>query len=207
MILPGHTSDHLDVRNITKLNRTKKELEEFLLLCLCVAGKTATIQEAKLRSFLNRLVVTVPAPKNNLDVTPFYRLRKLSEDQIRSLLEQVGMGQYTRITAAIKKAVSMRLDLSKCPLEKLEEIPGLGRKTSRFFILHSRPNARVAVLDTHVLKYLKQNGVPNVPSSTPGSLGEYLRLEEAFLEIYEKVKDEYPTVAEFDLYIWKEYSR
>ena len=42
----------VDPYNITKYNRTKAELECFLLFCIVVAGKTAYIQAQKLDEFL-----------------------------------------------------------------------------------------------------------------------------------------------------------
>jgi len=85
---------------------------------------------------------------------------------------------------------------------ELEQIPGVGPKTARFFVLHSQPNARGAALGTHILKVLKASGIPNVPKSTPSGK-EYDRLERAYLEIC-NVHNVNP--AQFDLAIWRHYS-
>ena len=69
--------------------------------------------------------------------------------------------------------------------------------------MSSRPKARVACLDTHLLKYLAERGVRNVPKSTPSSKKQYERLERVFLSLVPKNK----TPAEFDLEIWNSYAK
>ena len=86
----------------------------------------------------------------------------------------------------------------------MEKIYGIGRKTSRGFILHTRPNAQCAVLDTHILKFLNEQGAPDVPKSTPPSKSEYERLEKYFLSICRKKKI---TPAKQDLKVWNYYSK
>jgi thermostable 8-oxoguanine DNA glycosylase len=89
-----------------------------------------------------------------------------------------------------------------CNAEELEKIYGIGMKTSRCFLIHSRKNARYAGLDTHVLKFLRAKGVQDVPKSTPTSRKLYLRLEAEFL----KLSDESgKSVADLDLEVWNKY--
>jgi thermostable 8-oxoguanine DNA glycosylase len=64
----------------------------------------------------------------------------------------------------------------------------------------SRPNENHAIIDTHILKWLKAQGVSNVPKATP-TAKNYTRLEQEFLS---RVPDGM-TPAEFDLQIWKSY--
>ena len=98
---------------------------------------------------------------------------------------------------------SDELDLRTCSADDLEKIHGIGMKTSRCFIIHSRPGARYAGLDTHILKHLKACGVENVPKSTPSSKKEYLRLEKEFLRIADLNN---MTPAAYDLMIWNWFS-
>ncbi len=49
------------------------------------------------------------------------------------------------------------------------------------------------------LRYLKTQGVENVPKTTPSSKKEYDRLEKEFLKMADEANK---TVAEFDLEIW-----
>lgn len=87
-------------------------------------------------------------------------------------------------------------------VEDLEQIHGVGMKTSRFFVVHSRPDQRYTILDTHILKWLGKQGY-NVPKSTPPRK-RYLELEKTFLDECDK-RNRNP--AELDLEIWNEYSK
>ena len=76
-------------------------------------------------------------------------------------------------------------------------------KTSRCFIVHSRPEVKYVGLDTHILKFIKDLGY-NVPKSTPSSKKKYLEIESLFLNL---VKDVNLPIASVDLLIWNFYSR
>jgi len=178
----------IDPTKITNYNRSKEELEEFLIFCLLVAGKTASIQAKKLESFLSGR-------------SPFNLLRKYRWDGI--LLERIQnakLGQYNRLVKAFSQIVD--LDVFACSVADLEKIPGIGPKTARFYILHSRPNQEVAVLDTHILKWLRDELGLNTPKSTPSSK-KYLELEKEFISYCKKHKRK---PADLDLEIWNKYS-
>jgi thermostable 8-oxoguanine DNA glycosylase len=64
--------------------------------------------------------------------------------------------------------------------------------------LHSRKNARIACLDTHVLKWLSYYTGQEIPKQTP-TKNKYLELEKFFLNICDVMKT---TPAELDLKIW-----
>ena len=116
------------------------------------------------------------------------------------MLKESGLGQYQRLTQAFKDALQLE-DLRNIGLDDLEGCHGIGPKTSRFFLSCFRPGLQVAILDTHVLKFLKANGVERVPKSTPSG-SNYLRLEQEFLKLVPKPF----TPAEFDLIIWNRYA-
>jgi thermostable 8-oxoguanine DNA glycosylase len=163
----------INVTNITDFDRTESELQEYFLFCTCVAGKTAYIQSQKLESFLQ------PAWFRTL--TPFEYIRELvANDKLRLMIMQAKLGQYTRLSEIFKQSVT--LDLETATVEDLEKIPGIGPKTSRFFMIHSRPNQRYAVLDTHILSWLQDNVEDvTVPRTTPQSIVRYRKLENLFL--------------------------
>jgi thermostable 8-oxoguanine DNA glycosylase len=98
--------------------------------------------------------------------------------------------------------VSRDINLATCTPQELEAITGIGEKTSRFFILHTRKNARVAAIDTHMLKYLRAVGVGDVPDKSPKG-ATYLRLEKQFIELADKSG---MSIADFDLMIWNFYA-
>lgn len=163
-----------------------------MLFTICVAAKDAKQQARKLEQFLALL------PPGE---TPFERIRAAGD--IRPLLEQVRMGQYTRITKAFQALVNSGVNLDSATVEELERTPGVGLKTSRFFVLHSRAGERVACLDTHILRYMREElGVP-APKSTPTSPARYHALEKLFLAHCDDLGRE---PADLDLDIWVRYS-
>jgi len=188
----------IDPHEITNFDRSDEELEEFLLFAVSVAGKTAEVQADKLDQFLN----LVPLPENYF---PFEKVRYLVLKRFCSLdalLRKVKLGKYSLLVDSFRSLAFSNVDLRSVSCKDLQSFPGIGPKTSRFFILHSRTNAEVACLDTHILKWLSEYlDDVDVPSSTPRS-SEYRALESRFLEICDS-KNVHP--AKLDLKIWKMY--
>lgn len=184
---------------ITNYNRTENELEEFLMFAILVAGKTAKTQAQKLEEFLSSKKI-LGLPK---DTTPFEFLEYLiAGNMLTNLMMKHKLGQYKRLLIAFLGIVRFKGNLKNVSVEELESISGIGSKTARFFVLHSRPNTRVAVLDTHILKYLKENG-HNVPKATP-SKKKYTEIEKLFISIADSLSI---SIAELDLAIWKRFSQ
>jgi len=184
----------VDPTNFTNFNRTVSELEELLIFSICVAGKPA-MRTAK-------AVANLLAYCDSASIAPFDIIRWLIKGNLLvAAMEAQGIGQYSRIGRALKESVEANLDLRKCSVEDLESIHGIGPKTARMFILHTRPNQRIAALDTHILKFLKEKG-HDVPKTTPSGK-RYLTLEQAFLTEADKSG---MTVADFDLHLWRKYS-
>ena len=108
---------------------------------------------------------------------------------------------YTKYTYN-HRLINNKIDLSECGPIELEKIPGVGMKTSRFFILHSRDTKNIAVLDVHILKFLGSLG-HKVPKTTPNK-NQYNYLEQKFLE-HCRTNNLHPAKA--DLEIWKFYAK
>lgn len=194
----------IDPYNITNLNRTEGELQLFLLFCIVVAGKTAYIQADKLDLFLRSINERLMMPEI---VLPFQTLKSAKDHGI--LLEEIQkakLGQYKKIYSAFKHISENKFDLFRMTPEILEEIPGVGMKTSRFFLLHSDNNWQnhIAILDTHILKFIKENIDNRAPKSTPTIKVTYKYWEDVFLYWCEQNNK---NVADFDLEIWKSYAR
>ena len=80
------------VHKITNYKRSKNELEEFLLFCIVVAGKTAYIQSQKLDEFLTSVNKRLMMPEN---INPFQSLKSAEKHGI--LMEEIlraKLGQY-----------------------------------------------------------------------------------------------------------------
>jgi hypothetical protein len=188
----------IDPSDVTKFDRTDDELETWWLFSTIVAGKTAATQAKFLDQFLTNAGV---------EGSPFDIIRTLlgrpSEGCYSPLEEHMRaahLGQYSRLTRCWEE--SLALDLRNDPVEAFEAIHGVGPKTARMFIMHSRPDQRLAALDTHILKLLKTNGF-DVPKTTPSGK-QYQFLEDAFLALADAAGE---TPADFDLKIWKSYAR
>lgn len=190
--------------NITDYNRKKEELEEFLLFCIVVAGKTAYIQAQKLEDFLKSINIRLKMPE---PTSPFQSLKSANEHGI--LMEEIlraKLGQYKKIYNGFKYITEREYDLTRMTPEQLELIPGVGMKTSRFFLLHSDVcyKDNIAILDTHILKFIKENIDDRAPKSTPTIAVKYTYWEDRFLH-WCKLNNK--NVAEFDLETWKKYAR
>jgi thermostable 8-oxoguanine DNA glycosylase len=191
----------IDPHHITNFKRTDEELEEFLLFCICVANKPARITATKLAAFLEHC---------NPGKSPIAKLRVLNHSPaaLRDLLIKHRLSPYEQVHRAFEWVAwilepKLKLDLRTCTAEDLEQCPKIGMKTARFFLLHSRPDANVAVIDTHMLKFLRKHRVRNVPRAFPVGRRDYLRLERKVLEF---AKQQGMTPAEFDLWVWNQYA-
>jgi len=171
--------------SITNFERTDSELQEFWIFCLFVAGKNSDVAARKTSEFLSE----------RGDLTPFEYLSLMN---MQALLQVHKIGQYSRMERAL--AASLSLDLRNDPLERLMGVYGIGPKTARFFLLHSRKQCRCAVLDTHILKWINALGVA-CPKVTPTSVKEYERLETEFLNLAGTYHPSL-SIADLDLLLW-----
>jgi len=176
-------------------DRTEVELQENLLFCISVAGKKASIQIRLLHNFLN---------SGDSSKSPFDNIREMDKKgEMASKLQVARLGQYTRLVCCFRELISSGINLSTRTVEDLENVHGIGPKTSRFFITCNRPNVRHAVIDTHLLKFMSQYLGLTVPSTTPGSKSEYSRIESEWLKFVDTTG---VNPAELDLAVWKIYA-
>ena len=172
---------------ITDFHRTDSELQSFLIFAVAVAGKNADSVAPK----VNRML-------KDWKTQPFTYLRQ-NRDWIETIMRDWKMGPYDdRMIPAMNGIID--LDLRSCTIADLEAIKGIGPKTSRFFMLHSRPDQEMVVLDVHLLRYCKQKFRMKVPKSTPSGK-RYLAIE---AEAVRRIKRRFPktSFAEFDLNAW-----
>jgi len=188
----------IDPTKITNFTRTTAELQAFFLFGLFCAGKNSDYAAKCLAKLLNTIE----------GETPFEVLKNLGEIGIYNALCASRIGQYNRLTRAVMGAVD--LDLATCSLEDLMNVHGVGQKTARFFLLHTRPDCQCAVLDTHILKWLRDNQESDafkngVPQSTPTNVKQYLALEKQFLFLA-RLNFPFMSIADIDLTLWMKYS-
>lgn len=187
------------------------ELERFILINMFVAGKNASIQQAKLDQFIgcvrrdigDHVVDTLGILSAIHNTIPSAEVN----DKVLGWLKEVKAGQYSRLTSGIIQLAewigSGQINLQDCNRAQLVKIKGIGYKTASMFLMYTKRNFAGACLDTHILKYLRdETPVQNVPESTPVTKAEYKRLEDEFLKI---VRASGKKVAEFDFEIWSRY--
>lgn len=183
----------IDPLRITQYDRTQSDLEEFAIFTVLVAGKNSD-STARL---VSRLLHNAPLD----DETPIECLRRLDGlGSLHNYLVAHRVGQYGRILGALRGLFP--LDLRTCTLDDLLAVPGIGPKTARFFLLHTRRDCDCAVLDTHVLRWMREACmVSEAPRSTPPEGPVYRKLERLALAL---MHGYYPecTPAEADLRIW-----
>ena len=188
----------INPKKITNFNRTKADLELFAIFAVCVAGKKSQQTADKVNDHFR----DVATPTKQL--TPFEAIKNLVDIKVFvAYLKMAKMGQYRRIYRALRDLVESGIDLKTCTVEELEAIHGIGPKTSRFIIMHSRPNQRLATLDTHILRWMRDQGI-ETPKATPQSKKLYKELEQKFLTLCDKCAI---LPSQLDLKIWKQYSK
>lgn len=186
----------INPEKITNYNYSDHELEELWIFSICVAGKPA----GRTAKAVHSLLYDDPQYHGS----PFDVISALiAKRALHRKLKKYGVGQYNRIKRSLRESVEHFGDgrLRSATVNELESIHGVGPKTARFFVLHTRRNQRYAALDTHILKFLKEKGY-DAPRSTPTGR-RYRELEQAFLKEAALVGK---SPATFDLELWKQYS-
>lgn len=190
----------IDPSNVTNAARTPAELEEFLLFCVVVAGKNADQQAAKLERFLGGR-------------RPFAHIRASDRDgTLEERLREARLGKYSLLCRSFRELSRSGADLGRCTWETLTDFPGIGIKTAKFFVLHSRPREMHGVLDTHVLAWMSDHwatggaGGLRVPRHSPQDPRAYRFWETVYFGMVAARHHGGAGVdwAKFDLDLWKE---
>jgi hypothetical protein len=196
--------------DITNYALPPDKLEETLLFWMVVAGKEANMMANKLERFLadleNFYILQTKGIHRQYTyrASPFALLRHaIGEDLLSAFLRRVKMGKYTLLEKGFREVV--KLDPRTCTLEDLEAVPGIGPKTARCFLMHSRPHQRLAGLDTHLLKFLRACGYDDAPKSTPPSGPQYRKWEQVFLAEADRLGF-HDDPATLDLAIWNYFA-
>ena len=193
----------IDPKKVTDYNRNEWQLQEFLIYCVCVAGKKSEIESPKVRKFCMDA-------RFGHGLTPFELIRKLlsvssvEEDGLMQHLKKYKIAPYQQRYNSFKDIVTLLDgDLREVTIDQLQEVRGISTKTSRFFLTHSREDFDEPVLDTHILRFLTDFGYKDVPQSTPQNPKVYERLSKLFRSI---ARFEGKSVTDFDLEVWTKYS-
>jgi hypothetical protein len=173
---------------LTNMMLSESELQCRLIYAIIVAGKSARFAENAIRKLFSEH-----------DESPFKLIRTWwDRHTLESHLRMAKTGNYGKLVKALPALAWSDIDLRTCTPADLEIVHGIGPKTSRFFILWTRPDARYAALDVHILRWLGKKGY-KVPKNTPQSTKAYAVLEKAFLDEAEKLG---LSPAELDKQVW-----
>lgn len=184
----------IDASNITDYNLFTNELEARMIFWVLAAGKNGTRAAEitnKMTGNWTRLVG---------DTKPFTVLKSMDMPNLVKMCASYGTGCQSAKGRSLYELSRANLNLRTCTAEDLEKIYGIGMKTSRCFILHSREDAQHAGLDTHILKHLRELGY-DVPKTTPTGK-KYLTLEKIVVTL---AKQAGKSPAEYDLDVWNSY--
>lgn len=190
----------IDPDNITNYDLDRRGLEEHLIFWILAAGKTARHMAKVHAQLIDMLMARCPA------MWPSSCIYMLDEESLSKFLKSVGCGCFNNKAKSLKSFAerSIYLNLYECEPSDLIKIYGVGPKTARCFILHSRKGARYAGLDTHILKWFRNVLLLDAPMRTPRGERQYRELEIIFLEECDRRGVE-PAV--LDLEIWKSYRK
>lgn len=170
-------------------NLDDRELQARLIFSVVVAGKNA--------KFARNVIEKLFSKTKKL---PFEVVKDwVKGGTLRSRLKTARSGNYGKLVKCLPKLVE--LNPRTATLEELEQISGIGPKTSRFYHLWIGKNTRCAALDVHILKFLRHLG-NDAPKNTPTGR-KYRELEEVFLRECERRK---VTPNQLDADVWVAYS-
>lgn len=87
---------------------------------------------------------------------------------------------YRLSCASIRQLVEM--DIENATVAELIAVEGIHIKTAKVIRLKLHPTERHALLDRHVLRWLREQGI-DAPKNSPTSPKSYARLEQALLRL------------------------
>ena len=169
----------IDPKRITLFDRTNSMLEWFLFFCISTAGKNAEVQANKINGMIDHVLASPHGPKG------IYGFSDGCADWLVQFSKCFGIGKYTILRESADHIYenNLRHKLDSITLEELLEIPGVGNKTARFFLMHSRPGFTGAVIDTHIHGWLEKVCQSELPKPTTDA--KYQSLERLWLSMTE----------------------
>lgn len=192
---------NFDPHELGLITKTRDK-EQFILFTLFVGGgKTGWVQAKKLEQFL-------AFGKSSLGPidTPFQILHRLCVlNELNAALKYAKTGQYDRLHRTLTELGSTTQDVLSWSRDRWTLLHGVGLKTASFIIMYTKQDpGPIAVLDRHVLAWLKTQGYPIKHANTPPSWKTYAAYEAYYADAAKKHGG---TVRELDQIIWRKYAK
>lgn len=222
---------------VTNYQRSPEEHQEFLTFTAATAGKDARMtarqlgrawsslryQEVARRTRAARRADPSTPPRAHFE-RAVADVKKLSPYEVlgtaqnlQGTLHRAGVTPHTQRAASFRHLAAHVPHPEQAGLTDLMQTPGISQKSARFYLLHSRPGEKHAVLDRHILHWMRGHGV-ETPTNTPNDPRKY----EALQQHYFRLADEHTrpgatcahcahagtaSPADLDFKIWHERSR
>ena len=168
--------------------------EELAMFAVCVHGKNAKVQAEKFNDILEALQAT------NSDLRPLSIWMTMDDTEQMDLLKQYRLGQYSKVAKAWNHLTAVTPPFT---VENLMKVPGIGPKTARFITVYGGTDTERAILDVHVIRWLRKQKLWPYPRA-PKNASEYAQGERIFLAQARKLG---MTPAELDTKIWQAFQR
>lgn len=171
-----------------------QEAEELLVFCVCVANATSVTVAPRVNELLNLDIRDFP-----FDTIQILDLRK---GGLEAALKFVGIGCQSMKAKHLRNV--MRAGMPR--LQRLSFLEkAVGPKTARMWLLFMDPERMdIAVLDRHQLAWMRENGLPGAPESTPARGWPYKKWEFAYIEACRRRG---LSVRHLDEQVWNERAR
>jgi N-glycosylase/DNA lyase len=118
----------------------------------------------------------------------------------------VGIGKYRQAAeriygehGSIRGFIEKTHDVRETRRRLASEVSGLGPKQASLFLRNIGYNSDIAVLDVHVLTYMRWTGLTDTSAKSVSTVGKYEKLENAFIEHSYSLGY---TPDRFDLAVW-----
>ncbi len=158
----------IDPLNITEYNAPIERLEVHILFWITAQGKNGVTSAKCLTKLLGKSVLP-----------PFETIRFYG-NELQDKLKECGIGCFKNKAKYMLNVANSNVNLQTCSVDELRAIKGIGYKTSKCFIMHTREGVKLAGLDRHVRNYLRDLGY-DVPGRSLNDKEE-LKFQNIFLE-------------------------
>lgn len=171
------------------------QAEELLVFCICAANSTSVLVAPRVDKLLS------------LDEDHYYPLDRIQiidrrKGGLEAALKSVGIGCQSMKAKHLRNV--MRAGMPR--LQRLSFLEkAVGPKTARMWLLFMDPERMdIAVLDRHQLAWMRENGLPGAPESTPARGWPYKKWEFAYIEACRRRG---LSVRHLDEQVWNERAR